>query len=216
MRQLLYLIPIIALGSMVACEPGQVPGLPFGSSSDSAATASRTAATGDPTLVSLDDDEALRVYYQFTDERGRVRFVSTLAAVPEEWRARVGFVEMSQPPPMSPGDAQRIRRSKMAKLPSAPTRSTSSTQDWDTDSRRSRGVEVVIYSADWCGACRRAKRYMQDEGIDFIERNVDERQWKEEMIAKAGPGGIPVFDVDGQILRGFSPSRLDELIREAS
>ena len=45
---------------------------------------------------------------------------------------------------------------------------------------------------------------------------VDEPRWAQEMRAKAGPGGIPVIDVGGQIMRGFSAERLDQLIAEAS
>ena len=53
---------------------------------------------------------------------------------------------------------------------------------------------IIIYSADWCGACRAAKKYMDGEGIEYIERNVDEPRWQEEMYSKAGRGGIPPID----------------------
>jgi hypothetical protein len=36
------------------------------------------------------------------------------------------------------------------------------------------------------------------------------------MIAKAGRGGIPVFDVNGEILRGFSPELLEQVIQRHS
>jgi len=84
------------------------------------------------------------------------------------------------------------------------------------DTARRGDAEIILYSADWCGACRSAKQYMDAQGIDYVERNVDEDRWKQEMFAKAGQGGIPVFDIDGQILRGFSPQRLNDLIGRAS
>jgi glutaredoxin len=140
-----------------------------------------------------------------------VRFVPTLDAVPPEWRSRVGFVELSTPPTLTPGDAQRIRNAK-AKRASAPIEDDPAA----ADERSSASAEIILYSADWCGACRAAKSYMDQKGIEYDERNVDEVRWRDEMQAKAGPGGIPVFDIGGQILRGFSPQLLDQAIQSAS
>ena len=172
-----------------------------------------TASSGppDPSMPSLDEDDAKRIYYQFTDEKGRVRFVPTLSDVPSDWRSRVGFVEMSSPPPTSPADAKRIRDQRMASIQIPATRPSAAVSEGAAGSSG-----VIIYSADWCPACTSAKNYMNKQGIDYDERNVDEAEWKKEMQAKAGPGGIPVFDVNGQILRGFSPQRLDELIEQTS
>ena len=152
----------------------------------------------------------MQVYYQFVDERGRVRFVPTLDEVPVEWRARVGFVEMSSPPPTSPADAQRLREKRTAHV-QIPARTTAS-----TGAAAGNRVEVILYAADWCGACRMAKQYMDGKGIPYDERNVDEARWAEEMRAKAGPGGIPVIEVEGRIMRGFSADRLDQMIAEAT
>ena len=159
----------------------------------------------DPSLVSL-DGEAMQIYYQFVDARGRVRFVPTLDEVPVEWRERVGFVEMSSPPPGSPAEAQRQRDRRTASV-AVPTRGAASTAP-----ASGARADVILYGADWCGACRMAKSYMDEKGIAYEERNVDEPRWAEEMRSKAGPGGIPVIDVGGQIMRGFNSERLDQLL----
>lgn len=154
-------------------------------------------------LLSLDGKEAMQIYYQFTDEKGRVRFVTSLEAVPEAWRDRVGFVELSSPPPLTPEDMRRVQEARLSRIQVRRQEDHSS-------------PEIIIYSADWCGACRAAKRYMDREGIEYTERNVDEPRWQEEMFAKAGPGGIPVIDVDGTLMRGFSKGRLQALLEQAS
>jgi len=188
---------------LLACEPNALNEW-IGSASGAA-----RPSEADADLVSLDSADVMQVYYQFVDDAGRVRFVSTLDAVPAAWRDRVGFVEMSTPPPLSPGDAQRVRREQMARM--------TTTSNAAAPTSRVRGApEIILYGAAWCGACRRAKQYLDSEGIDYVERDVDERRWAEEMYAKAGRGGIPVFDVNGQILRGFSPQRLEQLIESAS
>ena len=196
---------LIGVGAclLLACEPGDLSG----PGADRGAPARSDA---DPRLVSLDDEAATQVYYQYVDDAGKVRFVATLAAVPEAWQGRVGIVEMASPPPLSPGDARKLRAAQMARMPSGRGPQAS---DAPMFGQR---TEVILYSADWCGACRRAKQYLEAQGVDYDERNVDEPRWKEEMIAKAGPGGIPVFDIEGQILRGFSAKRLDQMLEQAS
>jgi glutaredoxin len=176
--------------------------------SDSGAPAQERSGGG---LASIEsEEEARQVYYQFVDASGAVRFVPTLDAVPPEWRSRVGFVEMSSPPPLSPADAQRIREKRTAHvvLRERPAAGADSGGEKTGDADSS----VVLYGADWCGACRRAKEFMDENSIAYDERNVDEERWRDEMVAKAGPGGIPVIDVGGQILRGFNPQRLQQLL----
>ena len=109
-----------------------------------------------------DEGKAVRLYYQFVDEKRQVRFVERLEDVPPELRATVGFVKMAVPPPLSPGDAARARRSRSG---GGSTRVASATGG---------DAAVVLYSADWCGACRKAKRYLTKRGIDFEERDIDE------------------------------------------
>lgn len=163
--------------------------------------AERPEASSD--LESLESGKATQIYYQFIDDRQRVRFVTSLDLVPEAWRDRVGHVEMEQAPPMSPQDMQRIVAARNARYA---TRSA----------QQKRGPEIVIYSADWCPACVRAKRYMDGEGIEYEERNVDQPRYKDELIRVSGGRSIPVIQVDGNVLRGFSAQRLDQMIQAAN
>jgi mycoredoxin len=191
----------IALAVALGCEPGSLGSGDRGG----AASADKPRPPG---AVSVEEGEAKRVYYQYVDARGRVQFVPTLDAVPAEWREKVGFVEMAGPPPGSPAEARRIRdrRTASIRVPAAePTASASSGSG--------SSAQVIMYTADWCGVCTRAKRYMDQQGIAYDARDVDDPQWKQEMVAKAGAGGIPVFDVDGEILRGFSPQGLQNLLK---
>ncbi len=207
LRRLLAAASVLALACGPQASASKTPTPGGGAKSDAPA---KSSGSRDPSIASLDDTEAMQVYYQFVDERGRVRFVSTLDDVPADWRSRVGFVEMSSPPPGSPADAQRLRDKRTAHV-TVPTRTGGGSA-----SAAGNRVEVIIYAADWCGACRMAKQYMDQKGIAYDERNVDQPRWAEEMRAKAGPGGIPVIDVEGKIMRGFSADRLDQMIAEAS
>ncbi len=151
-----------------------------------------------------DEGSALRLYYQFVNEQRQVRFVETLEDVPEALRAGVGFVKMAMPPPLSPGDAARARSAQLGQGGGHRVAKASAG-----------GSAVVLYSADWCGASRKAKRYLGKKGIDFEERDIDEPRFAEELLRKTGRRAIPVIDVGGRILTGFSTSGYDALLRSA-
>lgn len=146
------------------------------------------------------DAAALRLYYQFVDVARRVRFVERLEDVPEPLRATVGFVKLDVPPPLSPGDAARVRRERReGSGVTAVTASTGTSQ-------------IVLYSAEWCGACRKAKRYLSRRGIDYEIRDVDDPHHAAELKRRTGSRAVPVIDIDGRMLTGFSASAYDALI----
>ena len=144
---------------------------------------------------SLDEADAQRLYYQFVDARGQVRFVESLDDVPEALRARVGFVKMASAPPLSPDDARRARAAQVG-----------------SGAGGSVASRAVLYAADWCGACRKAKRYLVERAVDFEERNIDVPRFAEELLRKTGERGIPVLEAGGRILTGFSEPLYDDLL----
>ncbi len=154
-------------------------------------------------IASFADGQASRVYYQFVDERNQVRFVESMDLVPEAWRDRVGYVELPGPPPMTPNDARRARQAQSARRA-------------DRVAANRSGPQVIFYSADWCMVCRTAKNYMNSNGIEYEERNVDEPQYEAMLVKVSGGRSIPVFEIDGSVLSGFDPKRLDQMIASAS
>ncbi len=82
-------------------------------------------------------------------------------------------------------------------------------------------LAAVIYGADWCKPCHAAEAYLKERGLDVTKKDIEENDAaRAEMKAKlttAGLSGsnIPVIDVAGTLLVGFSPSALDAAIRRA-
>ena len=80
-------------------------------------------------------------------------------------------------------------------------------------------ADVIIYGADWCGACRSAAGFFREHDVAFVEKNIErDPQAQSEMQAKCrragvSPSGIPVIDFRGTILTGFDPGRLESLIQ---
>jgi glutaredoxin len=84
------------------------------------------------------------------------------------------------------------------------------------------GVVAFIYGASWCKPCHDAARYLQRLGVKVVEKNVEEDPLAQrEMQAKLkranlpGTASIPIIDVGGRILVGFSPPALQRAVKAA-
>jgi glutaredoxin len=77
---------------------------------------------------------------------------------------------------------------------------------------------VCVYGTSWCPACRAARAYLIKRHIPFndydIERDGDARRELAEKQARAGVhfGGVPVIDVNGKLMEGFSSSAIDDAL----
>jgi glutaredoxin len=80
---------------------------------------------------------------------------------------------------------------------------------------------VIIYGAEWCGPCHEVQSYLRSKRVPFVDKDIEkDRDAAREMqakLAKAGRSGgsIPVIDVHGKILVGFSPSAMDAALGQA-
>lgn len=69
---------------------------------------------------------------------------------------------------------------------------------------------VIVYSAVWCSFCHAAKEYLDKLGIKYEERDVEkDPKYAEEAVKKSGQMGIPVLDIDGDIILGFDRPKID-------
>ena len=73
--------------------------------------------------------------------------------------------------------------------------------------------KILIYSTPTCVYCNMAKSFFKANGADFTEYNVaTDLNKRKEMIDKTGQMGVPVIDVDGEVLVGFDESKLGALL----
>jgi glutaredoxin len=58
-----------------------------------------------------------------------------------------------------------------------------------------------------------AKNYFTKMGVQYEDINVGiDRVAAQEMVKKSGQMGVPVIDIDGQIVVGFQPEVFEKLI----
>lgn len=63
---------------------------------------------------------------------------------------------------------------------------------------------VKVYSTSTCHYCVMLKEFLKKNNIQFANIDVGlDHQAGQEMMAKSGQMGVPVLDIDGQIIVGF-------------
>lgn len=73
--------------------------------------------------------------------------------------------------------------------------------------------KITVYSTPTCPYCIRLKQFLKDNNIPFEHYDVSVNQEKaEEMIQKSGQMGVPVLDIEGEIITGFDKEKIKELL----
>ena len=68
---------------------------------------------------------------------------------------------------------------------------------------------VKVYSTATCPWCKKVKSFLTENRIEYQEFNVaEDKAARDEMISKSGQMGVPVIEIDGDIVIGFDQARL--------
>lgn len=74
-------------------------------------------------------------------------------------------------------------------------------------------MNVTVYSTPTCPWCVRVKDYLNYKEVRYKEVNVaEDREGAAEMISKSGQRGVPVVDIEGNIVVGFNQAEIDRLL----
>ena len=76
---------------------------------------------------------------------------------------------------------------------------------------------ITMYTAPWCGACRRAHAFLRANGLVCKDLDIEASPAAlRELQTRSGDTKIPVIDVDGQLLRaGFSEHAVEQAVVES-
>ena len=163
-------------------------------------------------------DEASDLLFRYRAE-GVWRQALSIADIPMDARKQVQVVDLAAPPSARNASAtvfvfdltskgadgqypgQSIARQQLEKKmrsSDAPIQTT----------------KVIMYSTSWCGVCTRARSFMQQNGVAFVEKDIEKDRDAAAELAKkkraqgVNSNGVPVFDIKGKLLPGFDPNRL--------
>tara|TARA_Y100001935_G_C16964446_1_gene341026 strand:+ start:354 stop:587 length:234 start_codon:yes stop_codon:yes gene_type:complete len=72
---------------------------------------------------------------------------------------------------------------------------------------------ITIYSTPTCHYCHMAKDFLTENNISFTDHNVaEDAEKRQEMLEKTGQMGVPVIDIEGEIMVGFNEEKMKELL----
>ncbi len=178
----------------VVQKPADVP--PEGRKQVRVVAADKEAGTGDLVYVANLDE---------TTPDGAYRLTTMTRAQWDELGAsrRKARLEALAPSAAAPPSASAPAAAN-GKMPAGPSKLT-----------------AIIYGANWCKPCHMAADYLQAHGVTVVHKDIEASEAAQaemqQKLARAGRGGasIPVIDIMGQILIGYSPSALDNAIKTA-
>ena len=90
--------------------------------------------------------------------------------------------------------------------PEKPAFAKSSTQ-------RGAQPEVIMYATEWCGYCAAARQFFSDNGIRFLELDVERTSAGYEGHRKLGGNGVPIIVIGDDIVHGFDEGKLRSLLK---
>jgi len=75
---------------------------------------------------------------------------------------------------------------------------------------------VTMYTTTWCGYCKRLKRMMQDDGINFVEVDIETTPGTAEIVEKVNNGNQTVPTLvftDGTAMTNPSLAKVKEKLQ---
>ncbi len=75
-------------------------------------------------------------------------------------------------------------------------------------------IRIIVYCTEYCPWCDRAKEVITSKGFNFESIDIAKsKEAYEEMFRKSGQNGIPVIDINGKIIIGFSEEEISENLK---
>ena len=68
-----------------------------------------------------------------------------------------------------------------------------------------------MYSASWCGVCKKAKSYFKKNNIPYKVYDVEKSRTGKRAFKRLGGKSVPVIIVGTRRMNGFTASRFEKL-----
>ena len=145
-------------------------------------------------VVCLSASTAYGEIYKWVDESGKVHFGDEK---PEKIQTEQVNVQVNSFESLSVSDSDfleaRERKSEVKKL-----------------------QRVVMYSATWCGYCRKARSYFKKNGIPFKEYDIENSSKGRRDYARLNGTGVPIIFVGKKRMQGFRAERFKAIYDQAN
>lgn len=74
--------------------------------------------------------------------------------------------------------------------------------------------KIKVYSTEACYYCVLLKDFLKEHKVEFEEIDVSQdEEMQKEMIEKSDQMGVPVVDINGEIIVGFDQKKIKKLLK---
>ncbi len=73
--------------------------------------------------------------------------------------------------------------------------------------------QVVMYATSWCPYCQQARNYFREQGIPYVEYDIEKNEEARRAYKSFGGKMIPVIFVGQQRMNGFSVAGFNKIYR---
>jgi glutaredoxin len=119
-----------------------------------------------------------------------------------------------------PSDRARTDTLEFRNLPSSPLPAEvlrfreqleKSAQGRITAARAPRPGDVALFTANWCGHCKRAKAHLAAAQVAYTEYDIENVDGMRAFIGAGGTGGVPLLVAGDKRVQGYSPAAYERL-----
>jgi glutaredoxin len=77
-------------------------------------------------------------------------------------------------------------------------------------------ADIVLYCAKWCKDCKKAKAWLDERGLQYVEVDIDYNMAARTQVRQWSNGFLvtPVIDIKGTIVLDFDVPKLEEALRK--
>jgi glutaredoxin len=74
---------------------------------------------------------------------------------------------------------------------------------------------VKVFTTKWCPVCKTARAWLDDQKIEWVERDVEKDPEAAAEFRKLGGRVVPTFVIDGEVKTGFDPTWVKHAVEKA-
>ena len=135
-----------------------------------------------------------------------------------KWVDKNGDIQFSDKKPQTGNKTERVKvkiNSVHNPRISNNTLNLNHSQDSNSSSENQYAAaqKVIIYSASWCGVCKQAKKYFNQQGITYKEYDIEKSAKGRKDFKRLRARGVPVILVGKQRMDGFDIAAFNEMYR---
>ncbi len=76
-------------------------------------------------------------------------------------------------------------------------------------------AQITLYATAWCGYCAKTRDLFEKAGVAFVEFDIEKSPEGARQYEALGAQGVPISVINGEVVRGYNPTRLLKLINES-